>query len=281
MTGMPSLASNAPRISKPYQSGCAKLVAPRADNTPSALAGPGVSRPTATTADLGVPVRRRTPSSDSTRAAMATSGPSRTRLRVSTRLSTRKLPAESRTVALLLVPPLSRPTTTSSRIDCPPPVPCLGRSADTTMTPGAASQQRPGQPGDGATPHVVPGTGSAAPSARQRRPGQSKCGDHQRSPGPAAPSCPLAALSSSPIQQRYRLLLRLARRHLDHDRPPPTLVVNALARGPQARRYITGIEPVRLASRLACTYLRKLVLVTWCSRNRGRPSSQRAWLTNA
>src|SRR5262249_62243916 len=71
-----------------------------------------------------------TPSSDSTSARTAVSGPSRTRLGDSTRHWTRKLPPASSTVALLLVPPLSRPTTTGIRIDCPPlGTPSPGRSA--------------------------------------------------------------------------------------------------------------------------------------------------------
>src|SRR5512132_4027619 len=80
--------------------------------TPSALAGPGVSRPTARTDVLAVPVCSRMWSSACTSASTATSGPSCTELGVSTSRSTRNFPEASRTVALLLVPPLSRPTTT-------------------------------------------------------------------------------------------------------------------------------------------------------------------------
>src|SRR4029453_17605441 len=80
--------------------------------TPSAEAGPGVSRPTARTGVLAVPVCSRMWSSACTSASTATSGPSCTQLGVSTSRSTRNRPEGSRTVALLLVPPLSRPTTT-------------------------------------------------------------------------------------------------------------------------------------------------------------------------
>ncbi|MEZ5251054.1 MAG: hypothetical protein R2713_18100 [Ilumatobacteraceae bacterium] len=48
-TGNPSSTSSALRMSNPHHSGAEKLVAPRADNTPVALAGPGVPSPTATT----------------------------------------------------------------------------------------------------------------------------------------------------------------------------------------------------------------------------------------
>ena len=48
-TGRPSRSSRAARMLKPPQSGWPKLVAPREDSTPSALAGPGVSSPTART----------------------------------------------------------------------------------------------------------------------------------------------------------------------------------------------------------------------------------------
>ena len=46
------------------------------------------------------------------------SGPSRTALGVSTRVSTRNLPVLSSTVALFVVPPLSRPTTTHGASAC-------------------------------------------------------------------------------------------------------------------------------------------------------------------
>src|SRR5918995_5454358 len=59
-----------------------------------------------------MPVATSTSSNARTSASTATSGPSRTRLGVSSRRSTRNLPAPSTTVALLDVPPLSRPTAT-------------------------------------------------------------------------------------------------------------------------------------------------------------------------
>ena len=99
-------------MSKPHHSGVEKLVAPRDEITPSALAGPGVSRPTARTAARGVPVAASTDSSAPTIASTAICGPSTTRLGTSTSVSTRNSPADVRTVALLEVPPLSRPTTT-------------------------------------------------------------------------------------------------------------------------------------------------------------------------
>src|SRR2546423_109412 len=111
-TGRPTRASRAPRKSKPRQAGAEKLVDPLDEMTPVALAGPGVSRPTAATADRAVPVSARMLSIASASASTATSGPSSTRLGVSTMRSTRNRPDASRTVALLLVPPLSRPTTT-------------------------------------------------------------------------------------------------------------------------------------------------------------------------
>ena len=60
------------------------------------------------------------PSNECTSAWMATSGPSPTRLGVSTSPSTRKLPVASRTVALLAVPPLSTPTVTHRIAGAPP-----------------------------------------------------------------------------------------------------------------------------------------------------------------
>ena len=100
-------------MSKPRQAGSAKFTAPRVEITPSALAGPGVSRPTARTASRRTPVRPSTPVNASLSASMATAGPSPTRLGVSTSRSTRNWPVQSSTVALMAVPPLSRPTTTS------------------------------------------------------------------------------------------------------------------------------------------------------------------------
>ena len=61
----------------------------------------------------GTPVRLSTPVNAWPSASIATSGPSPTRLGVSTSRSTRNRPAESSTVALIAVPPLSRPTTYS------------------------------------------------------------------------------------------------------------------------------------------------------------------------
>src|SRR5438105_4782246 len=114
MTGRRRRASSAPRKSNPPQPSCPKFVEPFDEITPSALAGPGVSSPTARTRSRAVPVRWRMESKASMSAATATAGPSRTRLGVSTRRSTRQPLAGSMTVALFLVPPLSRPTTTQS-----------------------------------------------------------------------------------------------------------------------------------------------------------------------
>src|SRR5579859_626418 len=113
-TGSPSRACRAPRMSKPRHSGWEKLVDPLEEITPSALAGPGVSSPTAATRERSMPVSARIPSSASASASTATTGPSSTRLGVSTIRSTRNRPELSSTVALLAVPPLSRPTTTRS-----------------------------------------------------------------------------------------------------------------------------------------------------------------------
>src|SRR6516164_9008389 len=51
MTGSPRRSASAPRISNPPQPASPKLVAPFDEMTPSALAGPGVSRPIARTAE--------------------------------------------------------------------------------------------------------------------------------------------------------------------------------------------------------------------------------------
>src|SRR6266545_853758 len=111
-TGNPRRSSSAPRKSNPRHSGWEKLVEPREEITPVALAGPGVSSPTAVTAVREMPVRARMLSIAPASASTATAGPSSTRLGVSTMRSTRNRPEASSTVALLLVPPLSRPTTT-------------------------------------------------------------------------------------------------------------------------------------------------------------------------
>jgi len=113
-TGMPRRSSRAARILNLDQSGWPKLVAPPVASTPSALAGPGVSRPTARTRCRETPVIPSTLSRVSTRAVMALSGPSRTRLGSSAISVTRNLPAESSTVPLFAVPPLSIPTVTQS-----------------------------------------------------------------------------------------------------------------------------------------------------------------------
>ena len=94
------------------QSGWPKLVAPPVIRTPAALAGPGVSSPTARTRSLGTEVIASTLSKESTSAVIALSGPSRTRLGSSAIVSTRKRPRSSRTVPLFAVPPLSMPTVT-------------------------------------------------------------------------------------------------------------------------------------------------------------------------
>src|SRR5512133_4227049 len=54
MTGSPSRSARAPRMSKPRQPTWEKLVAPLEEMMPSALAGPGVSRPTARTDDQAI-----------------------------------------------------------------------------------------------------------------------------------------------------------------------------------------------------------------------------------
>ena len=77
---------------------------------PSPLAGPGVSSPTAATAARSTPVTSRTCANEAASDSMATSGPSRTRLGRSSMCSTRNWPEGSSTVALFMVPPLSRPT---------------------------------------------------------------------------------------------------------------------------------------------------------------------------
>ena len=75
-TGSAIRRSSAPRTSNPRQASLAKFVAPRAAITPSALTGPGVSRPTARTRARGVPVISSTCSSDRASASIAFSGPS-------------------------------------------------------------------------------------------------------------------------------------------------------------------------------------------------------------
>ena len=101
------------------QAGWEKFVEPLEEMTPLALAGPGVPSPTARTSARSRPVMVSTSSNATARHSMATSGPSCTRLGVSVRLLTRKLPALSSTVALFLVPPLSSPTTTQGSVPTP------------------------------------------------------------------------------------------------------------------------------------------------------------------
>src|SRR5262249_24896179 len=113
-TGRSSRASRARRKSKPRHPAWEKFVEPFDEMTPAALAGPGESRPTARILPRGTPVRARIPSKASWSAWIATSGPSWTRLGVSTIWSTRKPPVGVRTVALFLLPPLSWPTTNHS-----------------------------------------------------------------------------------------------------------------------------------------------------------------------
>src|SRR5271155_659043 len=120
MTGSPTRSASAPRISKPPQPASPKFVAPLEEMTPSALAGPGVSRPIARTAASGTPVSARTCSTASIRDWMALSGPSLTLLGTSAIWSRRNRPSESRIVPLFVVPPLSRPTTTQSNGMRPP-----------------------------------------------------------------------------------------------------------------------------------------------------------------
>ena len=71
---------------------------------PVALAGPGVSRPTASTAASGTPAASSAASIDTAMASRAASGPSLTRLGDSTMWSTRNVPETSSTVALVFVP---------------------------------------------------------------------------------------------------------------------------------------------------------------------------------
>src|SRR5579884_1236866 len=112
-TGSCSRAWSAPRKSYPRQTGWEKLVEPFDESTPSALAGPGVSRPTAATEARENAVMASTPSSNWERVLRAASGPSKTRLGLSTMSLIRKVPSVANTVALTLVPPTSRPTTTA------------------------------------------------------------------------------------------------------------------------------------------------------------------------
>ena len=109
-TGRPSRSSRAARMLKPPQPGWRKLVAPLEDRTPSALAGPGVSSPTAVTAARSTPVTSSTCANEAASDSIATSGPSRTRLGRSSMCSIRNRPDGSSTVALFMVPPLSTPT---------------------------------------------------------------------------------------------------------------------------------------------------------------------------
>ena len=111
MTGRPSAPSTAARKSNPHHSGWAKLVAPRLEMTPSALAGPGVSSPTATTLLRATPVREIAAVNTSRIASIAAAGPSVTRLGTSSIPPTRNTPPSTSTVALVFVPPTSRPTT--------------------------------------------------------------------------------------------------------------------------------------------------------------------------
>src|ERR1700722_10028539 len=120
MTGSPVRSASAPRMSKPPQPASPKFVAPLEEMTPSALAGPGVSRPIARTAASGTPVSPSTCSTASIRDWMALSGPSLTLLGTSAIWSRRNRPWGSRTVALFVVPPLSSPMTTQSTGMRPP-----------------------------------------------------------------------------------------------------------------------------------------------------------------
>src|ERR1017187_1840460 len=131
MTGTSRRRSSAARISNPRQGAAEKFVAPFEEITPSGLAGPGVPRPTERTDSRATPVMPSTWSRAPARASIATSGPSRTRLGLSTNLSTKKRPKPSSTVALLQLPPLSRPTTTHElefNIGIPSPSPPLTAS---------------------------------------------------------------------------------------------------------------------------------------------------------
>src|SRR5580692_4384830 len=115
-------SASAPRMSKPRQPAWPKFVAPLDAMTPSRLAGPGVSRPTARTDVRGKPVSSSTCCTEPTSEPMALSGPSLTLLGTSARWSRRIRPLSSRIVPLFMVPPLSRPTTTQST-DMRPPRP--------------------------------------------------------------------------------------------------------------------------------------------------------------
>ena len=134
-------ASSAPRTSNPDQAGCEKLVDPTEEITPSALAGPGVSRPTTRTSDRSMPVASstaRTPARGP-RPPLPALG---TRLGISSRRSTRNRPAASTTVALFAVPPLSRPTATHALSSSPwtLPIPMMHpASAPTTRDRASAS----------------------------------------------------------------------------------------------------------------------------------------------
>src|SRR5580693_10542364 len=143
MTGSPTRSASALRISKPPQPASPKFVAPLEEMTPSALAGPGVSRPIARTAASGTPVSASTCSTASIRDWMALSGPSRTLLGTSAIWSRRNRPAESRIVPLFVVPPLSRPTTTQSNGMRPPRPAAEPRFSLGKCASGEQYRQRP------------------------------------------------------------------------------------------------------------------------------------------
>src|ERR1019366_4196035 len=107
-------------MSKPRQPAWPTFVAPLDDMTPSPLAGPGVSRPTARTEVIGMPVSSSTCWTESASDWMGLSGPSLTSLGSSAIWLRRNRPPESRIVPLFMVPPLSRPTTTQSTGMRPP-----------------------------------------------------------------------------------------------------------------------------------------------------------------
>ena len=75
MTGRCRCRSTAPRKSKPHHSGSEKFVAPLLEMTPVALAGPGVSRPTASTDAAGTPATSSASAMAAPIASRAATGP--------------------------------------------------------------------------------------------------------------------------------------------------------------------------------------------------------------
>src|SRR5262245_53073532 len=274
MTGSSRRSASAPRKSKPHHAGCEKFVAPFEEITPSALAGPGVSRPTARTAVWSKPVSCRMLASECASASTATSGPSLTRLGVSTIPSTRNSPDASRTVALFIVPPLSRPTTTQ-RSTVPPgsktgylrPASYVSgqRVRQGQVRPGIPPSYHPARPArrpfghkgvrlsDGRPSRRVPSQAGRRAHARAgtRRAAALGAGRHVRDP--AAPR-PAAALGPAVgARRRARLLGRAARAAPRPEDQPPRRTHG----GPPAGvRGLRGRDPGRRVRRWQDDHLR-------------------------